>query len=81
MIDHWPTKRGSVIICPNGHEICELIDDISKDELFWDRKFGNWRPGVKVPKWGTSKTKCRCPVCDAQWIGDWDAMRWREPRE
>jgi len=36
-------KKGDILMCRNGHEICELIEDLNVGDMNWASKFGKWR--------------------------------------
>jgi hypothetical protein len=55
--------KGSIIVCPNGHEIAELLDDLFVNEIGWSHKIGKWRQ--PSPAMGTVEPKCT--ICGEPW--------------
>lgn len=59
MLNESGLPKGSVVRCPNGHLICEAMEDIAWGDLNWGLKFGNWR--CEPPQLGGEWP--RCHVC------------------
>lgn len=50
-------RKGEVITCRNGHEICEALDDVFPYQLNWHLCFGKWRQSEP-------ETGSRLPTCE-----------------
>lgn len=35
-------SKGDVVVCTNGHVICELVKDLNIGDMNWGTAFGNW---------------------------------------
>ncbi len=36
-------SKGEIITCENGHEICEVMEDVYPFQMNWHLCFGKWR--------------------------------------
>lgn len=53
--------KGSLVLCKNGHVLCELADDLYLGDMNYSAKFVKWRK-MKSPSIG--QLEVRCPDCD-----------------
>lgn len=61
-------RKGEVVTCENGHEICDVVVDIAAgDAVRSSGQFANWRSGMPEPK--PSEPLAPCAVCGARWAG------------
>lgn len=61
-------KKGQIVTCPNGHEICEIIADPS--ERMESSILGNFRIGQTKPAFFSLLNESRCEICGAAWARD-----------
>lgn len=54
-------KRGDTIKCHNGHDLCDVAEDVYLGDMDWARKFVNWR--CDAPVVGGPRPTCR--LCGA----------------
>lgn len=60
-------KKGEIITCENGHEVCEIIQDVYLGQMNWHLCLGKWRqsepkPGARLPD---------CEICRGTVFSDW----------
>ena len=61
-------KCGDIVTCPNGHEICELIEDIDSGMVATPNVFGHWRPEqVKPANHMPVDSTAVCGICGRNW--------------
>jgi hypothetical protein len=58
--------KGETVTCENGHEICEVAEDVSRYSGAKAELFTSWRMGVPPP--GIEPMRCHCDVCGAEFI-------------
>ena len=59
-------RKGEVVVCENGHPVCELARDVNLGETFDPSDLVNWKQSP--PKIGDTAPRC---VCGARyWRGD-----------
>jgi glyoxylate utilization-related uncharacterized protein len=56
-------KKGSIILCPNGHEVAELERDLHKGDINYHTAVVNWRSD-QIP----AKKGDKLPLCC--WCGE-----------
>ena len=63
-VDPIYARVGEIICCTNGHEICEVLEDIKSGELFsGGKKLGKWRQAPPQPGAQT----IHCDICKGLW--------------
>lgn len=45
-------SKGAVILCADGHEVCDVVMDLHKGDTGYSKAFANWRSGQTIPKKG-----------------------------
>lgn len=55
---------GEVVICENGHAICEFVKTVNVGDSWDTSALGNWRQ--RQPKIGAMEKPCE--VCGARWF-------------
>lgn len=60
-------RKGEILTCINGHDICEATDDIHMGQQNWHLCLGNWRQdeptlGARFPV---------CAQCGGEIFGAW----------
>lgn len=75
-------RKGQIITCTNGHEICELSRDFFNDQDVNPDLFSNYRPSQRIITESDRINEIRCLVCGAQWIqgGAWNIRFFSEGR-
>jgi hypothetical protein len=58
--------QGETVTCDNGHEICDVAQDICRYSAANAELFTAWRLGV--PPEDEQPMRCRCNVCEAEFI-------------
>lgn len=53
--------KGAIILCSNGHEVAEVIEDLYRGDINYSHKVGNWRPFQTIAKKGCElPLRCFC---------------------
>lgn len=61
-------RCGDIVTCENGHEVCELLEDIDTTQTASADALGLWRLGQVKPSPGERiDQSSRCGICDARW--------------
>lgn len=75
--------RGETVTCTNGHEICDVAQDLTAEMTLRVNQFDNWR--IKKPESGDGISVC--PICGADYLRRENqrlrlhiAGGWRDPR-
>ena len=70
-------KAGSIAVCSNGHELCELSADLHLGDINWAQKFVNWRqaePAVGQPT-------VLCAICGEPLFGGRSPLFMPSPKK
>lgn len=52
---------GTVVMCPDGHEVCDVISPLYKGMTGYSECVGNWRSDQQVPQRGDPvPLLCKC---------------------
>lgn len=66
-MDDLIAPKGSLVLCPKGHVLCELIYDLRGKLANWGTALGNWRQ--PSPSIG-DKPPLKCSVCGSVYYDD-----------
>lgn len=52
---------GTVVMCENGHEVCDIVKPLYRGDFNYSHKFQYWRPKQKIPTKGEPfPLRCWC---------------------
>lgn len=54
-------KKGEIVVCDNGHEVADIINDLHRGDYPLSSFINNFRPNQKIPNKGDPfPMKCWC---------------------
>jgi hypothetical protein len=61
-------RKGEIVTCENGHEICDVAEDIEASSIVRRNQFTAWRQPEHAAGDGPAAIG-PCTVCGARWVG------------
>lgn len=67
---------GTVVLCEDDHEVCDIVRDIHKGDADYASAFANWRGNQQEPEVGQPlPILCRC---GAEWLSKYVRLvKWK----
>ena len=59
-------RVGDIVTCENGHDVCDVVQEIHVHDVIRASHFGNWRD-IEAPTAGDPLLR-ECPLCNGRFM-------------